>query len=72
MSRLRKTFLGLLLSGLVVSPWESLTAQEKIDSPSQKTREAIQKFSQTPATISKSLEALKEAVTGKLQRALGE
>ena len=50
----------------------TLGAQEKIETPSQKTAEAVQKFIKTPATISKNLEALTDAAKAKLQQTLGE
>ncbi len=37
-------------------------AQEVLDTPSQKTREAMQKFSETPKVIRKTVEAMREAV----------
>jgi type IV pilus assembly protein PilP len=40
-------------------------AQEEKDAPSQKTREALDKFKQAPEIIGNNLEALKEAVAGK-------
>lgn len=46
-------------------------AQEIINTPSQKTKEAVEKFNHAPATIGKSLEALNGAAKDKLQRAIG-
>lgn len=58
----------------VLSGWMLIgicAAQEKIDTPSQKTKEAVEKFNKAPATIGKSLEALTEAAKGKLHQAIG-
>src|SRR3989304_1888877 len=46
-------------------------AQEEKESPSQKTKEAIEKFKKAPATVGQTLDALKEAAKAKLQEALG-
>ena len=40
-------------------------AQDEKDAPSQKTREALDKFKKAPEVIGKNLEALRETVTGK-------
>jgi Tfp pilus assembly protein PilP len=55
--------MGMVLLGTV-------GAQES--TPSQKTTEAIQKFTQTPKAISRSLEVLTEAAKKTLQQAIGE
>lgn len=47
-------------------------AQEEKDTPSQKTREAVEKFKKAPANVGKTLEALKEAVMEKLGESSGE
>ena len=65
----RVLFMGALLG---LSALGTLAAQEKIETPSQKTKQAVEKFSKTPATIGKSLEALTEAAKAKLQQAIGE
>lgn len=58
-----------LLNILLFSPngW----AQEEKETPSQKTKEAIEKFKKAPAVAGKSLEALKEAGKARLQEILG-
>ena len=50
----------LALSGTVL-------AQEEQDTPSQRTREALEKFRKAPAAVGKALEGLKEAGKAKLQ-----
>jgi type IV pilus assembly protein PilP len=55
--------MGMVLLG-------NVAAQES--TPSQKTSDAIQKFTQTPKAISRSLEALTEAAKKTLQQAVGE
>ena len=59
----------VLLNFLLPAPngW----SQEEKETPSQKTREAIEKFQKAPATAGQSLEALKEAGKTKLQETLG-
>ncbi|HEU4341554.1 MAG TPA: pilus assembly protein PilP [Candidatus Binatia bacterium] len=56
--------LGMLLSG-------GVGAQEAKDTPSQKTREAMQKFIETPKVIRKGLEALTETAKETLRQAIG-
>jgi type IV pilus assembly protein PilP len=41
--------------------------QEEKDTPSQKTKEAVDKFKKAPATVTESLEALKEAAKAQLE-----
>lgn len=48
-----------------------IAAQEPMETPSQKTKEAVEKFHKAPATIGKSLEALTDAAKDKLQQAIG-
>jgi len=60
--------IGVLLGLSVLG---TSAAQENVETPSQKTKQAIEKFSKTPATIGKSLEALTEAAKAKLQQAIG-
>lgn len=45
-------------------------SQEEKDLPSQKTKEAIEKFKKAPAAVGQSLESLKEAGKAKLQETL--
>ena len=44
--------------------------QEEKETPSQKTREAVEKFKKAPAAVGERLEALKEAGKAKLQATL--
>lgn len=44
--------------------------QEEKETPSQKTREAVEKFNKAPAAVGEHLEALKEAGKAKLQATL--
>jgi type IV pilus assembly protein PilP len=59
------TFLSTLL--LSTHSW----AQEEKETPSLKTKEAIEKFKRAPEVAEKGLEALKEAAKAKLQETLG-
>ncbi len=58
-----------LLTGL--SPWDSFAAQDRIETPSQQTRDALKKFSQIPSTIGKGLETLKEKAVEGIRDAVG-
>jgi type IV pilus assembly protein PilP len=62
--------LGLVFLSLL-SPWVTRAAQEAIETPSQKTKDAAQKASQPPPAVSKSLEALKDTAKAKSQEAAG-
>jgi len=71
--RIRHQFLPcfvvfVLFGGLVIG---ISAAQDKIETPSQKTKAAVDKFNKAPATIGKSLDALMEAAKGKLKQAVG-
>jgi Tfp pilus assembly protein PilP len=57
----------ILLAGVT-----SVGAQEKLETPSQKTKEAVDKLLQAPRAISKSLEHLGEAAKAKLRDAVTE
>jgi type IV pilus assembly protein PilP len=57
----------ILLSGAI-----SVGAQEKLETPSQKTKEAVDKLLQAPQAISKSLQDLSEAAKAKLRDAVAE
>jgi type IV pilus assembly protein PilP len=62
----------LLVIGFVsCAGWEMGLAQE-LPTPSQKTKEAIEKFSQTPAAVGKKFQDLKDTARAKLQETLGE
>lgn len=58
-----------LLSVLYLLPGSS--AQEEKEGPSQKTKEAIEKFKKAPSVVGKSLAGLKEAAKAKLQETAG-
>ena len=61
-----KLFAGSVLSG-IFGLGLAIAAEQKVDSPSQKTAEAARKLVETPATIGKSLEALTDAAKARLQ-----
>lgn len=70
MSDMRKGLLVYaLLSLLLFLPKGG--AQEEKETPSQKTKEAIEKFKKAPSAVGQSVEALKEAGKAKLQEAMG-
>lgn len=46
-------------------------AQDEKQTPSQKTKEAVEKFRKAPAAVQESLQALKEAAKAKLEGTLG-
>jgi Tfp pilus assembly protein PilP len=56
----------------IASVVEFVIAQEQIQTPSQKTKEAVEKLAKTPATIGKSLGVLTEAANAKLKQVFGE
>jgi len=47
-------------------------AQEDIKTPSQKTKEAVEKFLRTPATVEKNLQGIAKAAKAKLIESLSE
>ena len=47
-------------------------AQEKLETPSQKTKEAVDKFLRAPSVVGKSLQDLSSAAKAKLQDAVAE
>ena len=67
---MKRWLLSATFVGLVAVCGNGL-AQEEKDTPSQKTREALEKFRKAPAAVGKSLEALKEAARGKLGESPG-
>ena len=69
MSEMKKSLFIYVLLGLLLFPAWGGTQEEK-ESPSQKTKEAIEKFKKAPATVGQGLEALKEAGKAKLQETL--
>ncbi len=69
MSEMKKSLFIYVLLGLLLFPAWGGTQEEK-ELPSQKTKEAIEKFKKAPAVAGESLEALKEAGKAKLQETL--
>ena len=61
---MNRWFLSVVLIGIVAFSGVGLAQDEK-DTPSQKTREALEKLNKAPGVIGKNLEALKGAVTAK-------
>src|SRR5688572_3162958 len=59
----------ILATALVI---EFVIAQEQIQTPSQKTKEAVEKLTKTPATIGKSLGVLTEAANARLRQVFGD
>ena len=66
---MRKGLLAFTLLSIFLLPSVG-RAQEEKATPSQKTKEAIEKFKKAPATVGQGLEALKEAGKAKLQETL--
>lgn len=56
----------------LASGFEFINAQEKIQTPSHNTKQALEKLTKTPATIGKSLEALTGAANAKLKQFFGD
>jgi Tfp pilus assembly protein PilP len=52
--------------------FECVIAQEHMQTPSQKTKDAVETLAKTPASIGKSLGILTEAASAKLKRVLGD
>src|SRR5262245_15994457 len=71
MMRSRSVFALLLLISL--GPWVSgvISAQELERTPSEKTKEAVDKFNRAPGAIGKSLQGLTDAAKDKLRQTLG-
>ena len=67
---MRKGLLAFTLLSIFLLPSVG-RAQEEKATPSQKTKEAIEKFKKAPATVGQTLDTLKEAAKAKLQEALG-
>src|SRR5207248_11278357 len=54
--------LVLVVAAFVSSAgWRIIAAQEDVQTPSQKTKDAVDKFNAAPAAIGKALQGLKEA-----------
>jgi Tfp pilus assembly protein PilP len=72
MGRALKMSLVLVVAAFVSSAgWRIIAAQEDVQTPSQKTKDAVDKFNAAPAAIGKALQGLKEAARAKLQQTLG-
>ena len=56
----------------IASVFEFVIAEEEIQTPSQKTKSAVETLAKTPATIGKSLGILTEAASAKLKQVLGD
>jgi len=54
------------------SVFQIVVAQEQISTPSQKTKQAVEKLAKTPATIGKSLGVLTEAANARLKQVFGD
>lgn len=67
---MKKGLSALTLLSLFLLP-PGAGGQEEKETPSQKTKEAIEKFKKAPAAAGQALEALKEAGKAKLQGGLG-
>lgn len=67
---MRKVSLVFILLSILLIAADGWPQEEK-QTPSQKTREAIEKFKKAPAAAGQGLEALKEAGKTKLQETLG-
>ena len=63
--------LSVLLLGAGLSTSWTLLAQESGRTPSEKAKDAVEKFNNAPATIGKSLQGLRDAAKNKLQETLG-
>jgi type IV pilus assembly protein PilP len=73
MRALYKFSLHLLILALgIAAVFECVIAQEQIQTPSQKTKEAVETLAKTPATIGKSLGILTEAASAKLKQVFGD
>jgi Tfp pilus assembly protein PilP len=56
----------------IASVVEFVMAQEQIQTPSQKTKEAVETLAKTPTTIGKSLGILTEAANARLKQVFGD
>ncbi|MSP39108.1 MAG: hypothetical protein EXR70_11510 [Deltaproteobacteria bacterium] len=63
--------LSILLLGCGLSASATLRAQQSDPMPSQKAKDAVDKFNDTPASIGKSLQGLRDAAKNKLKETLG-
>ena len=63
--------LSLAVAFLEVFAWETAMAQDSTQLPSQKTKDAVEKFSNAPATIGKAFQDMTDAVKNKLRQGVG-
>jgi type IV pilus assembly protein PilP len=63
--------LSLALAFLAVFPWETTMAQDSAQLPSQTMKDAVEKFSNAPATIGKAFQDMTDAVKNKRPQGLG-
>jgi type IV pilus assembly protein PilP len=56
----------------IASLFEFVFAQEQVQTPSQKTKDAVESLAKTPATIGKSLGILTEAANARLKQVFGD
>ncbi len=67
---MRKFSIALAIFGILLIP-DKNWSQGGREAPSQKTKEAVEKFHQAPGSIGKKLEMLKNTAKAKLGAALG-
>src|SRR5438874_13529135 len=68
---LPKTIKYALTLGIGLLAAATFSAEEPSRTPSEKMKEAVDKFNKAPATIGQSLQGLKDAATAKLKQTLG-
>jgi Tfp pilus assembly protein PilP len=61
----------LLVFSLVLGASGLLSAQEPLQTPSEKTKDAVDKFNNAPSAIGKSLQGLRDAAKERLQQSIG-
>ena len=62
--------LSLAVAFLEVFAWETTMAQDSTQLPSQKTKDAVEKFNNAPAAIGKAFQDMTDAVKNKLRQGL--
>jgi type IV pilus assembly protein PilP len=73
MRALFRFFLCVVIAVLALgSVFQFVIAEEQIQTPSQKTKEAVEKLAKTPATIGKSLGVLTETANARLKQVFGD
>lgn len=61
----------LLVFSLALGASALSSAQEPLQTPSEKTKDAVDKFNNAPASIGKSLQGLRDAAKERLQQSIG-